>query len=89
MPKVLAQSNKRSEESKKEGISSEQREAIEHNIKEGFSGLTPGMGLTPGIAQMGAEDSSAMYGLINNSAAIHEDIRKTARKMDIEPPSME
>jgi hypothetical protein len=47
------------------------------------------MGMSPGVAQMGAEDSSAMYGLINNSAAIHEDIRKTARKMDIEPPSME
>jgi hypothetical protein len=30
-----------------------------------------------------------MLGLINSSAAIHEDIRKTARKMDIEPPSVE
>ena len=48
------------------------------------------MGLTPGLASAGAaKEDSAIFGLINNSAAIHEDIRKTARKMDIEPPSME
>jgi hypothetical protein len=47
------------------------------------------MGLTPGLASTDVKADSAVFGLINNSAAIHEDIRKTARKMDIEPPSME
>jgi hypothetical protein len=47
------------------------------------------MGLTPGLASADIKADSAVFGLINNSAAIHEDIRKTARKMDIEPPSME
>lgn len=47
------------------------------------------MGLTPGLAAGDVKADSAIFGLINNSAAIHEDIRKTARKMDIEPPSME
>jgi len=47
------------------------------------------MGLTPGLAVTDVKQDSAIFGLINNSAAIHEDIRKTARKMDIEPPSME
>lgn len=87
----MVQNNKKTEADKKEkeGISADQKEAIRANIKEGFSGLTPGMGLTPGLATMTGDKSEAMYGLINNSAAIHEDIRKTARKMDIEPPSME
>jgi len=44
--------------------------------------------MTPGFASLDVSDKS-VFGLINNSAAIHEDIRKTARKMDIEPPSME
>jgi len=47
------------------------------------------MGITPGLAAGDVKADSAVFGLINNSAAIHEDIRKTARKMDIEPPSME
>jgi len=47
------------------------------------------MGLTPGLASADVKGDSAIFGLINNSAAIHEDIRKTARRMDIEPPSME
>jgi len=47
------------------------------------------MGLTPGLAANDVKSDSAIFGLINNTAAIHEDIRKTARKMDIEPPSME
>jgi hypothetical protein len=85
-----AEGNKQAKkEGKKEGISSEQREAIKANIKEGFSGLTPGMGLTPGLASADVKADGAVFGLINSSAAIHEDIRKTARKMDIEPPTME
>lgn len=85
-----AEGNKQAKkEGKKEGISSEQREAIKANIKEGFSGLTPGMGLSPGLASADVKADGAVFGLINSSAAIHEDIRKTARKMDIEPPSME
>jgi len=47
------------------------------------------MGLTPGLATAVENKDSAIFGLINSSAAIHEDIRKQARKMDIEPPSME
>jgi len=46
------------------------------------------MGLTPGLATAEKGDS-AIFGLINSSAAIHEDIRKQARKMDIEPPTLE
>jgi hypothetical protein len=94
-PKMMAQTTQAhkekegKKEGKKEGISAQQREAIKANIKEGFNGLTPGMGLTPGLASADVKADGAIFGLINNSAAIHEDIRKTARKMDIEPPSME
>ena len=47
--------------------------------------------MTPGLASASVvvKEDSAIFGLINNSAAIHEDIRRTARKMDIEAPSME
>jgi hypothetical protein len=34
-------------------------------------------------------DSNDIFALVNNRAAIHTDIRNQARKMDIEPPSME
>ena len=47
------------------------------------------MGLTPGLAASDVKADSAIFGLINSSAAIHEDIRRQARKMDIEPPTME
>jgi len=30
-----------------------------------------------------------VWGLLNSSAAIHQDIRSLARKMDLQPPSME
>lgn len=36
-----------------------------------------------------ADPSPAVLGLLNNRAAIHEDIRKMARKMEIEPPSLD
>jgi hypothetical protein len=34
-------------------------------------------------------DDDKIFGLLNNSAAIHQDIRATARRMDIEPPTIE
>jgi hypothetical protein len=34
-------------------------------------------------------EKSGIFNLINSSSAIHDEIRKTARKMDIEPPSVE
>jgi hypothetical protein len=45
--------------------------------------------LAGAAATADVKEGSAIFGLINNTAAIHDDIRKTARKMDIEPPSME
>jgi hypothetical protein len=54
-------------------------------LSPGAAALNPGAG---GLVTKEGSDS-AIFGLINNSAAIHEDIRKTARKMDIEPPTME
>ena len=79
---------KKESESKKETLSAEDKAAIKANVKEGFSGDLPHKGLTPGLISTTIDDS-AVFGLINSSAAIHEDIRKTARKMDIEPPSMD
>jgi len=91
MAQTSTVSNKKAgkKEGKKEGLSADQKEAIAANVKQGFDGLTPGMGLTPGLATAPIKEDSAIFGLINSSAAIHEDIRKQARKMDIEPPSME
>jgi len=39
----------------------------------------------------GGKDYSSqdIFALVNNRAAIHQDIRQQARKMDIEPPSKE
>jgi len=42
------------------------KEAIQANIKEGVSnGLSPMMGLTPGLAAADIKEGSAVFGLIN------------------------
>ena len=38
---------------------------------------------------MTKEENKTVMGLLNNVAAIHEDIRKMARKMDIEKPTID
>jgi hypothetical protein len=65
---MMAQTSQGQKESKgkKEGLSAEQKEAIKANIKEGVSsGLSPAMGLTPGLASADVKADGAIFGLIN------------------------